>query len=262
MNPYNNNLQSDMDIDYVNKGYGYSVWYVPNNYKELQNIYKISHIPHITLETNLCLRDAYHIYHNASPDIIVKFQDKYLKFPSFYENDPMISFGWFVDVVKMTRRKLNWVPHMTLRYIPRTTNNNNDNNFRDKYILSESLSAPLHDIKCKIFIADTRSNQPIEWHTKYNYFNLKISHSYSLSFALNEKSYPISATSVDEYYGTDIESFDKFKTVLYDDLISKGVQMNEKDYINLLKGIEKELHKNNNTKHTMDIDNATIYRIR
>jgi hypothetical protein len=174
----------------------------------------------------------------------------------------MVSFGWFVDVLKMTRRKLNWVPHMTLRYIPRTTNNNNDNNIRDKYILSESLSPPLHDIKCKIFIADTRSNQPMEWHTKYNYFNLKISHTYSLSFALNENSYPISATSIDEYYGTDIESFDKFKTLLYDDLISKGVQMNEKDYINLLKEIEKELHENNNRKHRMDIDNTTIYRIR
>jgi hypothetical protein len=38
----------------------------------------------ITLETNLCTRDAYHIYHNASPDIIIKFQNNYVKFPSFY----------------------------------------------------------------------------------------------------------------------------------------------------------------------------------
>lgn len=258
---YNINSHSDMDIDYTNKGYGYSVWYVPENYKDLQDTYKISHIPHITLETNLCLRDAYHIYHNSSPDIIIKFQNKYVKFPSFYDNDPMISYGWFVDVVKMTRRKLNWVPHMTLRYLPRTTTNNN-NNYKDKSILLENLCAPSNEMKCSLMIADTRSNLPIEWHTKYRYFNVKISHSYSLSFGLNEKSYPLSATSVDEYYGADIENFEKFKKYLYEDLNSKGVQMNEKDYINLLKGIEKELQTNNNTLHTMDIDNPTIHKIR
>lgn len=260
MNNCKINLPNDMDIDYTNMGYGYSVWYVPENYKELQELYKIPHIPHITLETNLCLRDAYHIYHNASPDIVIRFQDKYVKFPSFYDNDPMISYGWFVDVVKMTRRKLNWVPHMTLRYLPRTSINNN--NYKDKCILSENLFPPSNEIKCKVIIADTRSNLPIEWHTKYTYFNVKVSHSYSLSFGLTEKSYPLSTTSIDEYYGTDIESFEKFKTFLIDDLNSKGVQMNEKDYLNLLKGIEKELRKTNNILHTMDIDNQVIYKIR
>lgn len=258
MNNYATNSQSDMDIDNTyTGGYGYSVWYVPKNYKELQDAYKIQHIPHITLETNLCLRDAYHIYHNASPDIVIKLQDKFVKFPSFYENDPMISYGWFVNIVRMTRRKLNWVPHMTLRYLQKTTNN-----YNDKSILSEGLCPPSNEIKCKVMIADTRSNQPIDWHTKYTYFNVKISHSYSLSFGLNEKSYPLSATSIDEYYGTDVENFDKFKKILYDDLISKGVQMNEKDYLNLLKGIEKELQNNNNTLHRMDIDKPSVYKIR
>lgn len=252
--------QSDMDIDCTNKGYGYSVWYVPENYKELQKTYKIPHIPHITLETNLCLRDAYHIYHNASTDIIIKFQDKYVKFPSFYENDPMISYGWFVDVVKMTRRKLNWVPHLTLRYLQRTSLNNNA--YKDKSMLSENLCPPSNELKCFVIIADTRSDSPIEWHTKYTYFNVKISHSYSLSFGLQEKGYPISTTSVDEYYGTDVESFDKFKMFLYNDLISKGVQINNKDYLNVIKRIENELNKNNNTLHRMDIDNPTIYKVR
>jgi hypothetical protein len=256
MNNYNS-LQSDMDIDCTNKGYGYSVWYVPENYKELQDIYKISHIPHITLETNLCLRDAYHIYHNASPDITIKLQDKYTKFPSFYENDPMISYGWYVDIVKMTRRKLNWVPHMTLKYLPRISNNN----YNDKSILSKGLSPASNEIKCSVIIADTRSNQPMEWHTKYIYFNLRISNSYSISFGLNEKSHPVTETNVDEYYGTDIENFDMFKKVLYDDLTSKGIQICDKDYMNVLKRIEKELQNNNKILQSMDIDNPSIYKI-
>lgn len=254
----NDNLQSDMDIDYINKGYNFSVWYVPENYKELQNTYKVSHIPHITLETNLCLRDAYHIYHNACQDIIIKFQDKYVKFPSFYENDPMISYGWYVNVMKMTKRKLNWVPHMTLRYLQRISNVAN-NHYKDKTILSENLCPPSDEIKCKVVIADTRSNSPIEWHTNYIYFNVKLSQSYALSFGLNEKASPLSTISIDEYYGTDIDNFNEFKTMLYNDLISKGIHMNEKEYINLLKGIEKEL---NHTLQTMDIDNPTIHKIR
>ena len=252
MNYYNNNIQSDMDIDYTNKGYGYSVWYVPENFKELQDKYQISHIPHVTLETNLCLRDAYHIYHNATQDIIIKFKNEYVKFPSFYDNDPMTSFGWYVDVIRMTRRKLNWNPHMTLRYLPRITNENNSS-YKDKSYLSENLSPPSNEIKCKVVIADTRSHLPIEWHAKYKYFNIKISHSYTLKFGLNEKSYPVSATSIDEYYGTDTDDFDKFKKVLYDDMILKGIKMNEQDYINVLKGIEKELLKNN-TLQAMDIE--------
>lgn len=241
-----------MDIDYTNKGYNYSVWYVPENYKELQNNYQISHIPHITLETNLCLRDAYHIYHNACPDIIIKFQEKYVKFPSFYENDPMISFGWYVDIVKMTKRKLKWIPHMTLRYLQRYSNNT----YKDKTILLENLCPPSNEIKCKAVIADTRSNLPVEWHTKYKYFNVKISHSCTLSFELTPKCYPISATSIDEYYGTDMENFNDFKRVFYDDLISKGIQMNNKDFTNVLKGIERQIQEGNNILETqkMDID--------
>lgn len=251
------NHSVDMDVDYTNKGYGYSVWYVPENYKELQDIYKISHIPHITLETNLLLRDAYHIYHNACPDITIKFKEKYVRFPSFYDNDPLISYGWYVDVIKMTRRKLNWVPHMTLKYLQRSSKNSNSN--IDKSILSDYKHPPSNEIKCKVIIADTRGNEPVHWHVNYKYFNVKVSHSYGLSFGLNRKSYPLSATSVDEYYGTDMENFPLFKKFLYDDLITKGVQMNEIDFTNMIKGIEKEL---DNTSQSMEIDNPTIHKIR
>lgn len=243
----------------VNGGYGYSVWYVPQNYKKLQEIYNISHIPHITLETNLSLRDAYHIYHNASKSIKVKFQDKYIKFPAFYDNDPLVSYGWYVDIIEMTRRKLKWTPHMTLRYISRK----NYHSYKDKVVLSEELmpaTEPGDSIECDIVIADTRSGCPKEWHTRYKYFNVKISHCHSVSFGLSEKSYPISTTSIDEYYGTCMEEFNEFKARLCEDLYEKGIRINERDYKNLLNAIEKELYKTTNTE--MEVDNPYDYRIR
>ena len=252
-------MSVSMDIDTSQNGYGYSVWYVPRNYKQLQDKHNILHIPHITLETNLTLRDAYHIYHNASKSIRVKFQNNYVKFPSFYENDPLMSYGWYVDIITMARRKLNWTPHMTLRYVSRRDNNT----YKDKVILSENLKLSTeikNELDCDIMIADTRSGCPQEWHTRHKYFNVKITHSNSLSFGLNERNFPVSSTSIDEYFGTCNEEFNEFKKVLYNELNEKGIKINEKDYINLLNAIEKELLRTNNT--SMEIDNQSIYRIK
>ncbi len=254
-------MSVNMDIDSSQSGYGYSVWYVPRNFKELQEKYNISHIPHITLETNLSLRDAYHVYHNANKSIRVKFQDKYVKFPSFYENDPLMSYGWYVDIIGMTRRKLNWTPHMTLRYVSRK----NNNTYKDKVILSENLKLSTeidNDFECDIMIADTRSGVPQEWHTKHKYFNLKITHSNSLSFGLNEKVFPVSTTSIDEYFGTCNEEFNEFKKLLCNELYEKGIKINEKDYINVINAIEKELLKTNNFTTSMEVDNPSFYRIK
>lgn len=249
-------MSVNMDIDVCKGGYGYSVWYVPKNYKFLQDTYNISHIPHITLETNLCLRDAYHVYHNASKTIKIKFQDKYIKFPSFYEYDPMVSYGWHVDVVSMTRRKLNWMPHMTLRYEPRT---NKLNTYQDKVILAENHLPPTNQVDCDIVIADTRSGNPQEWHTKHTYFNIKITHSNSISFGLNGKTNPLSSTSIDEYFGSCIEEFTEFKNTLSNELYNKGIRINDKDYTNLTKAIEKEL---SNVSLEMEIDKPSAYRMR
>jgi hypothetical protein len=140
-----------MDID-GNHGYGYSVWFVPRNYKELQSIYKITHIPHITLETNLSLMDAYLIYNNACNKVKVKFQGKFVRFPSLYSHDPMVSYGWYVDVTQMSNRKLNWTPHMTLRYLPRK-----DNTFIDDNVMLSAHNhiPPFTEIECFLTIADT-----------------------------------------------------------------------------------------------------------
>lgn len=249
-------MSTKMDIDTNTCGYGYSVWYVPQNYKSIQNTYNTPHIPHVTLETNLSLRDAYHIFHNASKTIKIRFQNKYIKFPSFYDSDPLMSYGWNVDVVTMARRKLNWTPHMTLRYTPRT---NKHNTYQDKVILAENYLPPEGQTECYIVIADTRNGNPQNWHTRHTYFNIKITQSNSLSFGLNEKMHPISSTSIDEYFGTCIEELDDFKKTLYHHLYNRGLTINDKDYSNLINGIEKELC----TKpQEMEIDYTTFYKIR
>lgn len=250
-----------MQID-NEQGYGYSVWYVPRNYKELQQKYNISHIPHITLETNLSLRDAYHIYHNAIDNIVIEFQNKYVKFPSLYDHDPLISYGWYVDVIKMTRRKLNWTPHLTLRYAERTTKNNST--YIDKAVLSENHIPPKGSIECDIIIADTRGVCPEEWHTRHKYFNIKVSHSYTLSCGLKDKSYPLTTTGLDEYIGTCLDELEEFKHLFYNNLKEKGLVVNEKDYFVITKAIEKELKKEINKSQAMEIDNPiqTYHNVR
>lgn len=238
----------DMDVDVNKIGYGYSIWYVPKNYKSIQRTYNTPHIPHVTLETNLSLRDAYHIYHNASKMIKIKFQNKYVKFPSFYESDPLMAYGWYVDIDTMIRRKLNWTPHMTLRYAPRL---NINNTYQDKVNISESFLPPTGHTECNIVIADTRSGNPSDWHTRHTYFNIKITQSNSLSFGLKEKMNSISSTSIDEYFGSCIEEFNDFKKSLYCELYQRGVTVNDKDFSNLLKGIEKEFC---NASQEMDVD--------
>ncbi len=250
-----------MDVD-RDDGYGYSVWFVPSNYKELQARYNITHIPHITLETNLSIRDAFHIYHNACSKIKITFQHNYVKFPSLYHHDPMISYGWFVNVEQMTRRKLNWTPHMTLRYISRQSETVN-NIYIQSQILSENHIPPTAPSECFVVIADTRSGIPEEWHMKYKYFNIKASQGYTLSFDLKPK-YPRNiTTSIDDYFGTCLEDLPALKNELYNRFLRYGIVMNDNEIMNIMKEIEKQLKLVEVTSdENMDIDAYQVVTIR
>lgn len=216
-------------------GYGYSVWFVPNNYKEIQDKYKISHIPHITLETNLSLKDAYHIYHNACQTISVKVKPEFVKFPSFYHHDPMISYGWYVDIQHMTKRKLNWTPHMTATYVPRTSKTNDANII--------TCQPPTEPLECFATIADTRSGLPEEWSIDNTYFNLKASQSYSLSFDTKPGTPRMVASGIDEFIGTNLEELDNLPNILKDRLSSCGISMREADVAAIIKQVKNELDK-------------------
>jgi hypothetical protein len=216
-------------------GYGYSVWFVPKNYQDIQERYNIKHIPHITLDTNLLLKDAYHIYHNACQEVVVKLKPDFVKFPSFYHHDPMVSYGWYVDIQQMTKRKLNWTPHMTVTYVPR----NKTNNAQEIKVLT--YQSPLEPIECFVTIADTRSGLPEDWNISYTYFNLKASQSYSLSFDTKPGTSRMVASGIDEYIGINQEELDNLPNILQDRMSSCGIIMREGDINAIINQIKKQL---------------------
>lgn len=243
-----------MDIDSPS-GYGYSVWFVPKFYKEIQEHYNITHIPHITLETNLSLKDAFHIHHNACKNIVVKFKEDFVKFPSFYNHDPMMYYGWYVEVLQMSGRKLNWSPHMTVRYHPRNKNNN--------VVSTPSQPPPMGPVECFMTIADTRSGVPAEWHIDDTYFNIKASQSFTLSFDTRPKHPRPIKSGIDEYIGTNMYQLETLPSIITERMMSCGIVMGDDVVKGIVMEIRNELVKSKmNYQHqvqdAMDVDVRNI----
>jgi hypothetical protein len=171
----------------------------------------------------------------------------------------MISYGWYVDIIQMKGRKLNWTPHMTVRYLTRTSENNSA--FVDNHILSQGHIPSQDILTCNIVIADTRSGHPQDWHMRYQYFNVKATQSYNISFGLREKQYPVSSMNIDEYFGTCLEEFNNFKQNFNEYMTKRGFTMNQHDFTNVMNEIEKQL-KNDNNNQAMEIDIPEVHRIR
>lgn len=235
----------DMETD---QGYGYSVWFVPTNHKQLQDQYNMTHIPHITLETNLSLKDAYHIYHNTCKKITIKFRNKFVKFPLLYHHDPKISYGWYVDVIYMTGRKHNWTPHMTAAYLPRFVGYSS---YKEQCIMERNLCAPSDYIECFATIADTRSGVTEEWNIDKTYFNIKATQSYKVMFDVNSrKDCCTVASTIDEYIGTNLQSIDNLYNVIKERIELGGIVMNANEIEAIVSKVKKELTRESD----MDID--------
>lgn len=199
-------------------GYGYSVWYVPENYKELQERYGIQHIPHITLETNLILRDAFHIYRNAAINVEITYMPQMIKFAQCYEHDPLQGFGWNVYVPVMKNRKPNWKPHMSVKYFKRGENYSR---------VDWECKAPLDKVKCFIVIADTRSIEPSEWSIDKKYFCLKASSGFMLE-SMDRDEKPLRNTiTTDEYFAVDTSNTDEIKRQVEALLLDRGLCLTE-----------------------------------
>ena len=251
-----------MDIDSP-CGYGYSVWFVPRMYKEIQEHYNIAHIPHITLETNLSVKDAFHIYHNACKKIIVKFKDAFVKFPSFYHHDPMMYYGWYVEVLQMSGRKLNWSPHLTVSYLPRNKNNMLAHSQHSQHPQHPSQSPPMGPVECFIAIADTRSGVPTDWHIDDTYFNIKASQSYVLSFDAQTKHNRLIKSGIDEYIGTNISQLETLPSIITERMMSCGIVIGDDEVKGIVMEIRNELVKSKmNYQHqvqdAMDVDVRNI----
>ena len=123
------------------KGYGFSIWVVPHNHQVIRNQYKMKHIPHITVKTNMIIPEK--IF--GKKFCKINFKNSFCcEFPSMYQNDPLTACGFYCDINIPTDHD----PHITLWY--------NHSGPLD------SLSPP-QDTHGQVFLADTRSINPSEW---------------------------------------------------------------------------------------------------
>ena len=123
------------------EGYGYSLWLVPVNWKEIKETYNMLHIPHITICTNMEKIDCNVLSRNL---FRVHSFSNMTQFPKMYANDPLDGVGFYCAIDNIAT---NHKPHMTLRY---------NEQIHTIYIPPEFLT-------CSVHIADTRSLNCEEW---------------------------------------------------------------------------------------------------
>lgn len=120
--------------------YGYSLWIVPHNWKEIKDAYKMEHIPHVTVETNLTEppRDVAPSRHE------IRFEKPYALFPKMYENDPFTAYGFYC---KVSGIKIKHYAHMSTHY--------------NKFVTI--FPEPPEDTWGTLVAADTRSEDCSKW---------------------------------------------------------------------------------------------------
>jgi hypothetical protein len=126
---------------YFMQGYGFSLWLVPANWREIKEQYGMNHIPHITVCTNMENIDSKIL---TDEIFMVKDFSNLKKFPKMYTNDPLIAMGFYCKINDLWT---NHTPHMTLIY---------DHNHIIQFNPPDTLS-------CSLFFADTRSSNCEDW---------------------------------------------------------------------------------------------------
>lgn len=124
-------------------GYGFSIWYVPYDWKEIKKKYKMAHIPHITYMTNM--KQIPNIEYLSSNIVANKFT-AVEKFKPMYSSECLKGMGWYCKVPLKTDHRT----HMTLKY------------YLDEHDLIQPDQNPI-ELKCFCCIADTRSRDQSKW---------------------------------------------------------------------------------------------------
>ena len=131
-------------------GYGYSVWYVPCNYRSLKAQYGMTHIPHVTVSTNhIDMHSAKQVFYKLPKQTRIELNPECVEFPKMYENDPLSAIGWYVDMPEI---KTPHRAHLTLRYFTSLP--------ESQYC---TMPPTYRDYICFKVVADTRSLNPKEW---------------------------------------------------------------------------------------------------
>lgn len=123
------------------QGYGYSLWLVPILSKQIQHMYSMKHIPHITVCTNLQYIDSSIL---SQETFIVDSFSQMCNFPKMYNQDPLNACGFYCNIENI---KTNHKPHMTVMYM---------HTMNIQYTPPEKLD-------CRLYFADTRSLNCSDW---------------------------------------------------------------------------------------------------
>ena len=130
-------------------GYKYSIWLIPNNWKDIKNFYKMNHIPHITIKTLLSYDEALKLFKNYDNKYKVNFKDNIYDFKNLsYHHEPKNEFPASGYFCKIENLELEHKPHMTIHY-----------KYNDKVIYNKSPN----NIEGTVFIVNTISDNPEEW---------------------------------------------------------------------------------------------------
>ena len=132
-------------------GYFWSIWYVPNEYRDFQYRYDMKHIPHITAITNLKERPSQKDLSKWPPIIdFLTFTSELYKMTQSYENDPLFGSGWNCTTVPKLDVKHNL--HLTHKY------------YENADYELDNFSKPPQIIGMKRVVADTRDDDPSKWY--------------------------------------------------------------------------------------------------
>ena len=132
-------------------GYGWSIWYVPNNYREFKNKYDMNHIPHITAVTNLIERPMQESVSEWPSTLdYLTFTGELYKMPHIYDNDPLFGSAWNCETIP--KLDVKHTLHLTHKY------------YTDKEYKLDKISKPITIFGLKRVIADTRDDDPSKWY--------------------------------------------------------------------------------------------------
>ena len=132
-------------------GYGYSIWLVPYEWKKIKEEFNMDFIPHITIATNLPFLPTGIL---SKERFKVKNFKKGQIFPKMYDVDPFHAFGYTCEIEYLYPLH---TPHMTLFYAP--------NPISELDTFSWIKQPPPEELECYLYLADTTSENPIQWRT-------------------------------------------------------------------------------------------------
>ena len=130
------------------QGYGFSLWAVPPNHRDVKSTYNMKHMPHVTIETNMEFPWSVYAYQKCRVEF---YKSHCARLPQMYKQDPLKNcIGFFCEVKDIKPVNVRY-PHMTLFY-----------EYDGESTLT-SIPRP-DDFEGTLYIADTRSLDPSDWH--------------------------------------------------------------------------------------------------